>query len=112
MMLLGQAVEVAAKGLLVAQDPEKWIDEARPERPFGWGRWGHDIARLLREAGVTLTPDEERVADLLRNFIQWGGRYPAPTNLHTAHPLEWTSEDISAAEALYERLEAVRRELG
>src|SRR4051812_22587819 len=48
MMLLGQAVEIAAKALLVAEDPTL-VDETRPRSPFAWRDWGHDLPRLLRE---------------------------------------------------------------
>lgn len=108
MMLLGQAVEVAAKALLVAQDPAR-VDETRPRNPFVWREWGHDLPRLLRETGITFSTDDERVAGLLRDFVEWGGRYPSPVNLHNAHPLEWTTDDAALAEALYDRLEEARR---
>jgi hypothetical protein len=108
MMLLGQAVEVAAKALLVAQDPTR-IDEARPRTPFAWRGWGHDLARLLRETGLMWSANDERIARLLRDFVEWGGRYPSPVNLHTAHPLEWTSGDIDVAVSVYDRLDAARR---
>jgi len=32
-------------------------------------------------------------------------------NLHNAHPLEWTGDDISLAQSLYDRLEAAHREI-
>jgi hypothetical protein len=106
MMLLGQAVEVAAKGLLVAQDPAR-VDQSRPRTPFIWRDWGHDLARLLRETKITVSQSEERTAHLLKSFIEWGGRYPSPMNLNTAKPLEWTSDDVASAEALYDRLETL-----
>lgn len=108
MMLLGQAVEVAAKGLLVAQDPTRVV-AAGPRIQFPWRGWGHDVPRLLREAKVTVSPNEERVAALLRNFIEWGGRYPSPVSIKTARPLESTPDDVACAEALYDRLDAARR---
>jgi hypothetical protein len=110
MMLLGQSVEVATKGLLVAQDPA-WVEEDQPQSPFRWRKRGHDIPYLLRKAGIALSSDQERVADLLRDFVQWGGRYPTPVNLQSAHPLEWTGEDVVSAEALYDQLEQARRSL-
>lgn len=108
MMLLGQAVEIAAKGLIVAQDPTR-VDASRPRSPFIWRAWGHDLVRLLEETKVTVSPSEERVALLLQDFVEWGGRYPSPVNLHTARPLEWTDGDVASAEALYDRLDVARR---
>jgi len=109
MMLLGQAVEVAAKALLVAQDPAR-VDETRPRTPFVWRRWGHDLPRLIRETGIAFSTEDERVAGLLRDFVEWGGRYPSPVNLHNAHALEWTTGDVAVAESLYDRLEDARRQ--
>ncbi len=41
---------------------------------------------------------------LLRDFVEWDGRYPSPVELRTARPLEWTDGDVASAEALYDRL--------
>ena len=105
MMLLGQALEVAAKGLLVMQDPARVVDETRPRSPFLWRTWGHNLTRLVGETGIPFSPEEERVTRLLRDFVEWGGRYPAPMNLNTGHPLEWDDDDIRLAESLYDRLQ-------
>jgi hypothetical protein len=108
MMLLGQAVEVAAKGLLVAQDPA-WVDTSKPKSPFRWSNWGHDLVRLLGETKVTVSPSEKQLADLLREFVEWGGRYPSPKNPANGEPLRWNPGDVASAEALYDRLDAARR---
>lgn len=108
MMLLGQAVESAVKGLLVAQDPT-WVDGSRPKTPFRWWRRGHDLVYLLQQAGIMVSAGEERVACLLQDCVEWGGRYPSPMNLRTGRTLAWDEGAIAFAESLYDRLDAARR---
>ncbi len=109
MMLLGYAVEVAAKGLLVGQDPARWVDESKPTAPFRWTGKGHNLGDLLRDTKMALSPDEEGVALLLQDFVEWGGRYPSPRKLANGRPLTCTGSEIALAEALYDRLDAARR---
>ena len=53
--------------------------------------------------------NEQRVANLLRDFVEWGGRYPSPANFDSARSLEWNAEEIACADSLYDRLVKARR---
>ncbi|MES2924988.1 MAG: hypothetical protein V4819_25760 [Verrucomicrobiota bacterium] len=38
----------------------------------------HDLARLAKRAGISVSDDEESLMNTLRDCILWGGRYPTP----------------------------------
>jgi hypothetical protein len=74
LLLIGYAIEVLAKGLIVADDPEagnvgsKWMTK-------------HVSAELLEAAGVQLGPGEPALVEKLYHCVKWMGRYPTPTPL-------------------------------
>jgi HEPN domain len=63
-MLLGMAIELAAKAALVA----------RKEQP----PQSHDLNALVARAGITVAEDERRVLEILTHAVVWFGRYPVP----------------------------------
>jgi hypothetical protein len=72
LLLIGYAIEVLAKGLIVARDPaagnvgSKWMTK-------------HVNADLLGAAEVQLDPGESALVEKLYYCVKWMGRYPTPT---------------------------------
>lgn len=71
LMLIGYAIEVLAKGLIVAGDSsEKTVKEVTTS---------HIDATLLVRAGVEFEPGDEFLVDqTLFHAVRWAGRYPVP----------------------------------
>ena len=84
-MLVGYAIEVAAKGVIVSRDDS--------EPTIRWLTRNHLSIELLERAGVPLEPWEEMLVRRLRHAVRWSGRYPAP-NRPDAITLD---EEIAAA---------------
>jgi hypothetical protein len=71
LMLIGYAIEVLAKGLVVAAN----ADDETIERLTRT----HVNADLLREAGVTLEAGDAFLVDqTLYHAVRWSGKYPVP----------------------------------
>lgn len=71
LMLIGYAIEVLAKGLIVATDPsdETVKDISR----------SHISVALLEDAGVEFRSGDEFLVDqTLYHSVRWFGRYPVP----------------------------------
>jgi len=100
------AVENLLKGILIARDPERWV-EANPRRLF---RWTHDIRTLARAANIELAPEEDSRIDNMTRFIEWAGRYPtAMTPADHGHGASWSSIDVDAIGRLGNRLRVTLR---
>lgn len=70
-MLIGYAIEVLAKGLIVVADSS--------DETIGNVSTRHIDAALLTQAGVELEPGEELLVDqTLFHAVRWAGRYPVP----------------------------------
>ena len=67
LLLIGYAIEVLAKGLIVAADPQ---EAGRLKR--------HIDHELLSAAGVELEPGDEALIEKLYHCVKWMGRYPTP----------------------------------
>lgn len=85
LMLAGMAIEVQLKAILVNL-PEirdvviaskKSLDTS--EKSLQNVFYSHRLVALSRAAGVTLTPDQMKIADTLTQYIYWRGRYVLPT---------------------------------
>ena len=77
MLLAGLGIENALKGFLVARRPE-CVSRGKLR---GKIITSHDLVRLAREAGVTLSDDEEQVCRLATSAVEGWGRYPIPRNM-------------------------------
>ena len=71
MMLIGYAIEVLAKGIIVARG-------ATPEDIRRITKQHIDLP-LLEEAAVPLEGGEPFLVEKLYHWVRWSGRYPAPT---------------------------------
>ena len=70
LFLLGLAIEVQAKTVLVEADPEGATKDG------AFVHASHDLPTLLERAGFSLTPDERKEVALLSDIVKWYGRYP------------------------------------
>ena len=43
----------------------------------------HDLARLARDSGITISIEEQDLLNALRDCIMWAGRYPTPLRVTT-----------------------------
>jgi hypothetical protein len=92
MLLAGFALENALKGVLIAREPDRFVQPKarKPDRIVDWGRRrGHDLAWLASEARLSVTEEERRALEKLTVFIDWAGRYPVAL---------WASEMAPSAE--------------
>src|SRR5262249_45494304 len=102
MMLAGYALEVLAKGVIIAQRP----NEVR-ER---WKRLTHehDLVALLAETGITLSEAAEKFAGRAAAAATWSGRYPVPkTADRMTQDLKWgwpSDLDVTTFHAVYRDL--------
>ncbi|WP_147275187.1 hypothetical protein [Thioalbus denitrificans] len=67
--LLGLAVEVLAKGILVGRDP-KCLSKNK--------KYNHNIKGYISECGISFDEKKKELLDALSTIVQWKGRYPAP----------------------------------
>lgn len=74
MLLYGLSLENVAKGLIVKAEPPAVVNGKLRK----WSGSGHNQRELLKEAGVTLSPQEEDLVTRLTDFVEWAGRYPIP----------------------------------
>ncbi len=62
-----------------------------------WPSGGHDLLKLVDEAGVAVSSDERQLLDRLRAFVVWRGRYPMPTKpdvLKAERALSWVTSPV------------------
>jgi hypothetical protein len=72
-MLMGMAIEVLAKALIIQKCSE--------DQQSGKGAWkAHDLPTLVERAGIRLDEKQHRVLQDLAACLIWMGRYPAPWN--------------------------------
>jgi len=103
MMLEGLALENLAKGVIVANAPARI--QPNSGRPRDLTNWGHIDSPMLRDAGVTLSETQHEVVKRLRQFVEWGGRYPiAKDALKMEGGITWNSSDFEVIDALYDQL--------
>ena len=72
LMLLGLATENAAKTLIVRAQNETIVDDAKLHLKT------HDLCWLLNEAGVQISAEEANQLVIIRDYVEWLGRYPVP----------------------------------
>ena len=114
LLLLGLAVENAAKAVYVARDPSLLSMERLDQFPNSSDK-GHGIGSLV--AGLfALTEAESDLLSRLQEHVVWAGRYPIPrasTRYHDAHhPVNKRSmhpDDFRLAWSLIERLQEEAR---
>ncbi len=85
MMLAGYALEVLAKGIIVAEHPDQVRDRE------SWARLtsGHDLEALLKRAGIGLEPPEQQFVRRASTAVTWFGRYPVPKRVNDMRNLKW-----------------------
>lgn len=110
LLLAGVAIELLAKGLLVARDPS--LVQGGALAPH---LTNHNLSQLLQKGEVVLDAMEEDLVKRLAVFIRWAGRYPIPINLKTyraegsAEYRSMDSSDPMVFGQLFERLAALLR---
>ena len=75
MMLYGMGVESLLKALATANG-FNFVSHDRNGRPRFNDRTNHDLVKLAKKIGVTLSPAEEELLGRLSNYVRWAGRYP------------------------------------
>ena len=85
MMLAGFAIENLCKGHLVGRLSLKQQQDVKggtlPKKLIT-----HDILKLVRQTGMTLSETEKYLVEAIRETIRWRGRYPSPTSHEGIHP--------------------------
>jgi hypothetical protein len=112
MMLIGYAIEVLAKGIIVARGAG--LDDIRRITRQ------HIDRSLLDEAAVALEGGEPFLVERLHHWVLWSGRYPAPNPRDgeryavsasegglLSHPGAISTDDYRQACELYERMHDV-----
>ena len=72
LMLLGLAIENVSKTLIIRADPSTVGDDARLQLKT------HDLVHLLARAQIAVSDDETRQLGVVRDYLEWLGRYPVP----------------------------------
>jgi hypothetical protein len=72
LLLLGFAIEGLAKTLIVRKAGDATVVDGRFQHT------GHDLLALLAEAGVDTTSEERPHLLVVRDYLEWLGRYPVP----------------------------------
>jgi hypothetical protein len=104
MLLYGLSIENLAKGLIV-KATGKWME-------------GHDEKKLLKEASVILSSQEEDFVIRLTAFVEWAGRYPIPKSVEKICvpqiatsapwvPLPFSTNERELYNKLFTRLESM-----
>lgn len=78
-MMMGFALENLFKALLL-QNPVLLREVFSKEGKLSWGNDGHNLIKLLEEAGFEWETKEQRYLELWQTCATWAGRYPLPTN--------------------------------
>jgi len=113
-LLLGYAIECLLKARWV-KNGNKLVRDGRllNEPPFG----KHELGKMARTVGVTLSPKELSVLDRLSSFVQFAGRYPIPPTWEQTRPVRtggaekiapnyFGREDFQRAELVAKRLKS------
>lgn len=113
MMLYGFSIECLTKGVLIRQKAAL----LRPRKAPKWPTTDpHDIERLCRATGVSLSAAEGELLSRPRDFVRWRGRYPMPFRVDELFPRDAVpgggtpfvmSNDRTLIDRLYERLYAL-----
>lgn len=117
-LLAGLAIEDALKGILIARDPDRFVQPraSSPDRLVDWGSRGHDLTWLMAEADVAASPEEAAVLRNLNDFIMWAGRYPVALRASEMTPTEgaprasFDSSRFEVIDAIFGRTMSVLRE--
>jgi hypothetical protein len=76
LMIAGFAVENALKAVLLKCGRSAATQTKRGQLRIAAELQTHDLHRLARDAGITLTKAEQDLLDRLRDYLVWAGRYP------------------------------------
>lgn len=97
-LLAGYALENCLKGLIVAQVPGRIRGDKLSEDVKG-----HDLCKLAETGGVSLSPDERELLELISRHIVWG-KYPVPTQLEKMpSPVDPDAEKMYAGNVYIKR---------
>lgn len=81
-MLAGYAMENLLKGQLIARQPR----QADSSKPSKFKFKSHDLGKLARAAGYSLTVEEAILLERIEQFTLWTARYPAPIDVDDMRP--------------------------
>jgi hypothetical protein len=94
-MLGGYVLETLFKGVAINLPDNlaglKSKDRATMKRLFH-----HELRKLAKEAGVTLSENETLLCERLEQYTVWAGRYPAPKDVRSLLPRQFPDGSISA----------------
>ena len=76
LLLAGYALECVVKGGLLARQPGLVEDDKMLAKTVTT----HDLKRLCRDCGISLSTLERQIIDIIAWHVDWG-KYPAPKNL-------------------------------
>lgn len=73
-MLVGFAIENLIKGVIAKEEGilKKTQEIQEIKEPH------HDLLRLFKKISFSLSPDEEKVVSVVKEYVMWAGRYPIP----------------------------------
>ncbi len=78
-MLMGFSLENLVKALLL-QDIEKVKNVFHKDGNLRWGKDGHNLLKLFKEARINTDSTEKTFLELWQTCAIWAGRYPLPVN--------------------------------
>jgi hypothetical protein len=98
-MLMGFSLENLIKAILL-QTPTKIQEVFVEEGRLSWGKDGHNLLRLFKEAKIEISNLEEKYLAVWQECAIWAGRYPLPVN-ESGLPLK--RKGLPSREALLRR---------
>ncbi len=93
-MLMGYSLENLLKGILIFQNPEKYLPEDKNRFKI---KGGHNLPKLCEDCNINLKTIEENYLKMLSFYSEWGGRYPIGSHEHHI-PLERKPKTIKGVE--------------
>jgi len=105
-LLAGLTLEVLAKGVILAKTP--CSKRAGKMKEISKPRTGHDLERLLADAGLADVVEQQRsTLRILSESVRWAGKYVLPKCKDKVldFPLPPSRDTVEIVEELAERLE-------
>lgn len=80
LMLCGNAMEAALKGMMMLHHGPSFLDEHGRLRKEKVAELSHDLAALSDRFPGMFTHEEREICKILQEFVIWAGRYHLPKN--------------------------------
>jgi len=72
-MLAGLSLEVLAKGLIIAKEPERFKSA---DSGWAWRTSSHDVSKLITQASHAPDKTQEAILQGTKMCVVWAGKYP------------------------------------